>query len=153
MDWTLKRRRTAADWMFGDLEAGTFKCLTLEDEQRQVKVQGETCIPGGRYELIFENSPKFGPDTLTLVGVSGFKYIRMHSGEDDDDTDGCIIVGDRIDDIRGKISGGKLRGVLDRLKSIYRDARGRDERVFITVWNAPGDFYVDTAVPVNQVIA
>ena len=144
MEWTLRRRPTAADWMFGDLTTGELRCYTLEDEMRQVKVDGETAIPAGRFEIIMENSPKFGPDTLTLVGVTGFKYIRIHGLNNDDQTEGCIGVGNKIDEAKGEIYGAKTAGVLERLKDVYRRARARGERVWITIINAPGDRYVDT---------
>ena len=144
VEWKLQRRPTAADWMFGDLDTGRFQCPTLEDELRQRKVDGETAIPAGHYEVLMENSPRFGPDTLTLVGVTGFKYIRIHGGNNDDQTDGCILVGAGIDEAKGQIYGAKTAGVLDRLKRNYRDAVARGDRVWLTVRNAPGDRYVDT---------
>ena len=30
---------------------GLFECFTLEDEYRDLKVRGETCIPDGEYEI------------------------------------------------------------------------------------------------------
>ena len=145
MEWTLRRRPTAADWMFGDFTTGEdVRCYTLEDELRQMKVDGETAIPAYRLEIIMENSPKFGPDTLTLVGVTGFKYIRIHGLNNDDQTEGCIGVGNKIDEAKGEIYGAKTAGVLDRLKDVYRRARARGDRVWITIYNAPGDRYVDT---------
>jgi hypothetical protein len=154
MEWALQRRATAPDWMFGELTTGaTLRCYTLEDELRKIKVDGETAIPAGRYEVIFERSPKFGPDTLTLLGVTGFKYIRIHSGETDDHTEGCILVGNRIDEAAGRISGGKLAKVLERLKDVYRRARAAGERVWITIYNAPDDHYVDTGEPAEGALA
>jgi len=144
MEWFLRRRPTAPDWMFGGLTTGELRCYTLEDELRQVKVSGETAIPAGRYEVIMENSPKFGPDTLTLVGVTGFKFIRIHGLNNDDQTEGCIGVGNKIDEAKGEIYGAKAAGILDRLKDVYRAARARGERVWLTIINAPGDRYVDS---------
>ena len=144
MDWILRRSPTAPDWMFGGLTTGELRCYTLEDELRQVKVNGETAIPAGRYEVIMENSPKFGPDTLTLVGVTVFKFIRIHGLNYDDQTEGCIGIGNKIDEAKGEIYGAKAAGILDRLKDVYRAARARGERVWLTIINAPGDRYVDS---------
>ena len=149
MDWILQRRPTAPDWMFGDLDAVEYRCVTVEDELREVKVQKETAIPAGRYELTFEDSPKFGPQTLTVKRLDGshprgFKYIRIHSGVSDDSTEGCLVVGDRLDLNRGEISGGKVRGVLDRLKSEALKVFASGERLFLEIRNAPGDRYVDS---------
>ncbi len=144
MEWTLQRRPTAADWMFGDLLAGDFHCHTLEDELREKKVHGETAISADRYEVVMQDSPKFGPDTLTLLDVKGFSYIRIHGLNNDDQTEGCLGVGSRIDEGRGEIYGAKTDKVLDRLKHIFDVAKVRGERVWITIKNAEGDRYVDT---------
>jgi hypothetical protein len=145
MEWVLQRQPTQPDWMFGGLDAGgEFSCFTLEDELRETKVHAETAIPAGRCEVVMQDSPKFGPDTLTLLDVRGFSYIRIHGLNNDDQTEGCIGVGSKVDEARGEIYGAKTAGVLDRLKQIYRDARARGERVWITIHNAPGDRYVDS---------
>ena len=145
MRWYLRRRPSKPDWMFGDLTTGELRCYTLEDELRKVKIGGETAIPGGQwYEVIMEDSAKFGPDTLTLRDVENFTFIRIHSGNTDDQTDGCILVGNRIDEAAGTISGGLSAGILEALKDVHRRAVDRGERVWIHIVNAPGDHYVDT---------
>ena len=118
--------------------------LHLEDELRQVKVHGETAIPAGRYQIVLEFSPKFGRELLTLLDVPGFSKIRIHSVRDDDDTEGCIGVGNRIDEPAGKISGGLNAGIEDKLEAVYEAAAARGEEVWLTIHNAPGDHYVDT---------
>lgn len=148
MKWELQRRRTKhPKTTFGAMTvAGRFECYTLEDLTRtdpnpatpenEAKVKGQTAIPAGRYEVVFQDSPRFGPDTLTLLDVPGFKYIRIHGGNDADDTEGCIIVGDQIDEHEGKISGAKARGVLDKLKDHARTTFERDERIWLTILGA-----------------
>lgn len=145
MEWILMRRPTAKDWMYGDLNAGgALRCYTLEDELRQVKITGESAIPAGRYQVIMEYSPKFGRDLLTLLEVPGFSKIRIHSVRDDDDTEGCIGVGNRIDEHAGKISGGLNAGIEDRLEAIYEETVARGEEVWISIYNAADDHFVDT---------
>ena len=145
MEWTLRRRPTAADWIFGDLTTGgSVRCYTCEDELRQVKVDGETAIPAGRNQLIMEYSPKFKRELLTLLDVPGFKAIRIHSVRSDDDTEGCIGVGNRIDEEKGEIYGGLTAGIRAALEAEYRAAIDRGEEVWLTIINAPGDRYVDT---------
>lgn len=81
-------------------------CDTLEDiirEQKgtpvsEWKVFGRTAIPEGKYLVTFENSPKFGPNTMTVNDVDGFEKIRIHAGNTADDTDGCLLVGLRNTD-------------------------------------------------------
>ena len=145
MKLTLQRLPTAADWMFGDLFVdGLWECRTLEDELREVKVQGETAIPAGTYEIVLEDSPKFGPACPTLKDVKGFSLIRIHSVRDDDDTEGCIGVGDTINEVTGTISGGLARKVQDKLKAKIQAAIQGGDHVWIEVRNAVGDHYVDT---------
>jgi hypothetical protein len=82
---------------------GSFTCDVLEDEMREVhgvpvaewKVKSKTAIPAGTYQIVAEESPRFGPNTLTLVGVEGYLYIRIHAGNDSGDTDGCLLPGTR----------------------------------------------------------
>lgn len=82
---------------------GKFFCDTLEDEIREIpgmevakwKEYGRTAIPVGMYEVTLEKSPRFGPDTMTVNGVHGFDYIRIHAGNTADDTHGCLLVGVR----------------------------------------------------------
>lgn len=120
-------------------------CYTLEDAIReregtpveQWKIQGKTAIPGGRYRVTFEHSPKFGPETLTLNGVKGYTTIRVHAGNDDAVTEGCPLVGfGWIDDPNGdggNIAGGTSKPALAQLKEIIRAAMERGEQVW---WNA-----------------
>lgn len=79
---------------------GVMKCFTMEDEIRAVKVKGETAIPYGTYELGMRYSPKFTPrhghEMLWVKNVPGFEYILIHPGNTDDDTDGCLLLGDKI---------------------------------------------------------
>ncbi len=69
-----------------------YHCWVLEDEERTVKVKGETAIPIGVYEIVLEVSPKFGL-VPTILNVRGFTSIRVHGGNTDDDTEGCPLVG------------------------------------------------------------
>ena len=79
-------------------------CYTLEDEFREVKVRKETRIPEGTYELKLRTEGPLNERYKTrffdihegmvwLQDVPGFNWIYIHCGNDDDDTDGCILVG------------------------------------------------------------
>lgn len=82
---------------------GVFYCDTLEDVIRELagvpvvewKQYGKTAIPSGIYEVTLEDSPRFGPDTMTVNDVEGFDKIRIHAGNTDQDTHGCLLVGVR----------------------------------------------------------
>lgn len=77
---------------------------TLEDEYRARKVPGETSIPAGIYEIrlrteggMHQKYARRFPwhvGMLWLQDVPGFEWIYIHIGNDDDDTDGCILVGE-----------------------------------------------------------
>ncbi|HEV7522985.1 MAG TPA: DUF5675 family protein [Candidatus Angelobacter sp.] len=69
--------------------------FTLEDDQRAggVKVQNQTAIPLGTYKLTVDWSNHFQRYALHILDVPMFQGIRIHSGNTDIDTDGCILVG------------------------------------------------------------
>ena len=83
----------------------TFLAYTLEDEQRDEKVYGETRIPNGTYELGLRKiggyhakySKRFSNihvGMLHVLNVPGFEYILIHCGNTDEHTAGCLLVGD-----------------------------------------------------------
>ena len=82
-----------------------FLCYTLEDESRDKKVQGETCIPEGEYRLGFRRVGGFDAKyakrfadihmgMLEILDVPNFTYVLIHCGNTDEDTAGCLLVGD-----------------------------------------------------------
>lgn len=116
---------------------GAFICDVLEDEVREVpdqpvaqwKVHGKTAIPAGTYEIAAEDSPRFGPDTLTLLRVPGFKYIRIHGGNSAEDTEGCLLPGLRMSDTRVASS----RAALARIKELVLPALQKGTHVSIEI--------------------
>ena len=89
-----------------DVTNGTeFLCYTLEDERREEKVMAETRIPAGVYSIILRKegghharyTKKYGnmhKGMLWLQDVPNFKWILIHTGNTDEHTAGCLIVGD-----------------------------------------------------------
>lgn len=75
------------------LPSGEWLCFTLEDEERNEKVHGQTCVPAGRYEVRLTPSARFGRVLPELIDVPDFTGIRMHSGVTIEHTLGCILVG------------------------------------------------------------
>ena len=74
-----------------------FSGFTVEDEERKIKVPGETCIPEGVYLLGLRYSPKFTPryghEMIEVIGVPGFTDILFHPGNTEKHTAGCILMG------------------------------------------------------------
>lgn len=93
---TLQRERSDSRCTFGKLSVdGVYQCETLEDVMRPagVKVHGQTAIPPGTYLVVENWSDRFQRMLPLVVGVPGFEGIRIHPGNTDKDTEGCILVG------------------------------------------------------------
>ncbi|HBY61086.1 MAG TPA: hypothetical protein DEH78_14785 [Solibacterales bacterium] len=135
MELVLDRNPTVNECTIGGLFVdGVFECFTLEDAIRETKIAGRTAIPPGRYRITLENSPRFGPDTITINGVPGFTGVRMHAGNDIDDTEGCPLVGAQV--VGQRIVGGTSRPALHALKTkVIGAIRSRGESCWITVNN------------------
>jgi hypothetical protein len=60
---------------------------------QRLKVPGATAIPYGTYTVRKTWSPKYGRHMPEVCDVPGFRGIRIHAGNDDGDTAGCILPG------------------------------------------------------------
>lgn len=68
--------------------------LTLEPPWRDNTV-GRSCIPVGTYLCRRVQSPKFG-NTFEITGVPGRTHVLFHKGNIDDNTEGCVLVGEEF---------------------------------------------------------
>lgn len=117
-----------------------FLCYTLEDEHREEKVMHETRIPAGTYNITLRTvggfhsryTKKYGDmhkGMLWVRDVPGFEYILIHTGNTDEHTSGCLIVGSSSD------RKGFIGGSVNAYKKIYpaiAEALERGEEVTIT---------------------
>lgn len=106
-------------------------CYTLEDPVRDEKIHGKTAIPKGSYRVVLQNSPRFGPDTITLLDVPNFQHIRIHAGNTVDDTEGCPLVGLELSE--SGIKGGTSAPALRILKALVKAAIAEKQDVWIEV--------------------
>jgi len=84
----------------GKLEAGNFKCDTLE-KPWAMNLPNVSCIPKGEYNCVYTFSPKFMKYTYEVQSVLNRTGIRIHSGNYFFDILGCILLGRGFKDING----------------------------------------------------
>ena len=91
--------------LFDTTDVTKFLCYTLEDERREEKVVAETRIPAGVYSILLRKeggfhgryTKKYGDmhkGMLHVQDVPNFKWILIHTGNTDEHTAGCLILGD-----------------------------------------------------------
>ena len=90
--------------LFDITDGRKFLAYTLEDEYRDEKVMSETRIPSGTYKITLRTvggfhsryEAKYGDfhkGMLWVRDVPGFEYILIHTGNTDEHTAGCLLVG------------------------------------------------------------
>ena len=141
MNITLNRIAKKSKYTIGKLYINDkYFCDTLEDTDRGLtqsmteqqivskKVYGETAIPTGTYRIIISYSNKFKKQMPLLLNVPGFAGIRIHSGNTEKDSLGCILVG------KNKAVGKVLesRDTYSKLFSVLQEAN-KKETIKITI--------------------
>jgi hypothetical protein len=117
MEIVVKRFADNEDTTMGILYInGIFQCFTIEDEERDIKVKGETRVPNGTYGvalrseggyhakyskkylgmhkgmLCIHNAPNW---KIEKAGMT-FQYILIHTGNTDEHTMGCLLLNDAV---------------------------------------------------------
>ena len=145
MDYTLTlvRKYKKDKYTIGNLydEDGNFLCNTLEDTDRglsqsmtlpeikQKKIKGETAIPTGTYEIIYTFSPKFKMIMPLLLGIKGFDAVRIHAGNTNKDTEGCVLVGKN--NVVGKLTESKITFI--HINEIIKAQIKKNNKVYLCI--------------------
>lgn len=135
MELVVKRFADNGDTTLGILYInGIFECFTVEDEERESKVRGETRIPEGLYDISLRTeggyhskyTTKYGsmhhgmlcihnaPNWKIVNAGMEFQYILIHTGNTDEHTMGCLLVNDAVS---GKTFTGSSS--VDAYKAMY----------------------------------
>ena len=89
-------------------------CKTLEnpwlDNQNEI-----SCIPEGTYEVEADNSGKF--QYWRILNIPGRDAVEIHSGNKEEDTKGCLIIGARWGFMDDELAVLSSRTTLKRLKN------------------------------------
>jgi hypothetical protein len=98
MKATLRRKEPTEDGVFGHLylhdDAGKVVATfcTAEDDWRENKPR-VSCIPVGTYTCRRTMYYKHGYPTFEITGVPGRSRILFHSGNTEEDVEGCVLLG------------------------------------------------------------
>ncbi len=129
----------------GNGERLYFQAYTLEDEYRAVKEMKETRIPSGFYELglqLIETEktkayrikyPWF-KNHIEITKVANFKGVYIHIGNHDDDTDGCVLLGDTANN--NNVGVGEITTSTVAFKRFYdevHEALEKGTKVFLEI--------------------
>jgi hypothetical protein len=88
---------------------------------RTEKIFGKTAIPAGQYRCLNTMSARFNAIMPYIQDVNGFTGIRIHAGNTEADTLGCILVGTIAGNklINSTIAYNKLWAILKLQKNGY----------------------------------
>lgn len=123
-----------------DVDRGLKQGMPLNDILR-IKVKSKTCIPYGTYVVTinvvsgkYSNYTKYpfakevGARMPRILNVPGFEGILIHPGTTEEDTDGCLIVGQNK--IKGKVI--NSQATWRNLYKLLEKASKRRELITIT---------------------
>ena len=139
---TVDRKYLAETYTIGKMFInGEYFCDTLEDKVRDLnkdgdlldegedKIYGQTAIPYGKYRVILNYSPKFKRELPLLLKVPNFEAIRIHRGNDESHSAGCLLVGENK--VKGKVIN-SAKYEIDLVNRI-KEAISHNEEIWITI--------------------
>lgn len=107
-------------------------CFIAEDAVRApgVKIPGETAIPAGRYEITVTWSDRFQRRLPLLLRIPMFDGVRIHPGNSNVDTLGCLLPGKTRDAVAGtvQLSLAAFKELFERIDTALLTGK-----VFITI--------------------
>lgn len=115
--------------ILGRMTIGIRKFYTIERNWEGNR-KGKSCVPPGRYSLFFLDSPKYGPNTITLYNPELDVYvyesdipaakrgkarsrILMHAANISSQLNGCIAPGRRKGALYSQLQEKMVQAVLD----------------------------------------
>ena len=126
---------------YGVLRSEKHILVTCEDQYNAVKIPGSTRINQGLYEIklrtegallkTYQTIYKEHPGMLWLQNVLNFVYVYIHHGNNEEDTDGCVLVGLGIDLEAGIIT--QSRVAYERLYREIQQALAKDRKVWLKI--------------------
>lgn len=127
---------------------GAHVCYGLENDYDAVKTPGETAIPAGEYDAAFRKvggfhdryRKRYGDwhaGMVELRDVPNFTNILVHCGNTNQDTRGCILVGEKYAEYNNEMI---LYGSRDAYQELYPMLRTRlqDGKLRVRVSEMPG---------------
>jgi hypothetical protein len=143
-DWTL------SEFFIDSIRRG----VGVEDEYREIKVNGETRVDAGIYPLGFRYSPKFSKsyyrddlgylnpiktkrfykehELIWIMYTPRHEYVLIHWGNTDDDTDACYIVGSNFASFDGQRGVGGSRVKYTEIYPVLFQAMQKMQKEGIT---------------------
>lgn len=109
-----------------DRDRGLYQADTLE-YIKSIKVKHETAIPYGTYQVVLSYSNRFKKFLPELVSVPGYDGIRIHPGNTEADTSGCLCPGVKSGKkvIQSVITFNKLFSLIQKAAKV--------EKVFVSI--------------------
>ena len=118
----LKRVAHTADGVFGVLiHEGIPFAVTLEPEWKNNQ-RNISCIPEGEYKCVRRKYHRGGYMTYEVTDVPNRSAILIHKGNTEDNSEGCILVGEQFETLNNKAailqSGKAFDEFMEKLEGI-----------------------------------
>jgi len=109
----IERLKTGEHGTFGILMLAGRHLFSLEPEWKGNLV-GQSCVPAGVYPLHRTVYHRHGIETYEIACVPNRTRILFHVGNTEDDTEGCILLGDKAGFLSTRDGGKKLAVLKSR---------------------------------------